>query len=183
VWPQDLRLDGGYENVPTRDIHMKQVGMEQHWLELLRQYVRPLQEHVFLGYTHEVGSRAARRKGECSLQCFTSPNFFKFLFRADRNVSVVVFFSKDTRIKGGYENVPTRDIHMRQVGLGSMWDHFLEEFVGPLSKHVFWGYGGVRFVDQIKRDSTNWCKYLVALCFIHFAFKQFIAETKLIQYF
>ncbi|XP_059468645.1 multifunctional procollagen lysine hydroxylase and glycosyltransferase LH3 [Neocloeon triangulifer] len=49
----DPRLDGGYENVPTRDIHMKQVGMEQHWLEFLRVFVRPLQEHVFLGYTHD----------------------------------------------------------------------------------------------------------------------------------
>lgn len=73
MWLQDLRLDGGYENVPTRDIHMKQVGMEQHWLELLRQYVRPLQEHVFLGYTHEVGSCAARRNGECSLSFHPPP--------------------------------------------------------------------------------------------------------------
>ncbi|KAG8231868.1 hypothetical protein J437_LFUL011773 [Ladona fulva] len=49
----DERLDGGYENVPTRDIHMKQVGMEQHWLEFLRVIVRPLQELVFTGYYHD----------------------------------------------------------------------------------------------------------------------------------
>lgn len=50
---KDLRLDGGYENVPTRDIHMKQVGLEAHWLEVLRLYVRPLQELVFTGYFHD----------------------------------------------------------------------------------------------------------------------------------
>jgi len=40
--------------VPTRDIHMKQVGLEAHWLEVLRLYIRPLQEHVFTGYFHDV---------------------------------------------------------------------------------------------------------------------------------
>ncbi|XP_054270597.1 procollagen-lysine,2-oxoglutarate 5-dioxygenase-like isoform X1 [Macrosteles quadrilineatus] len=49
----DNRLIGGYENVPTRDIHMNQVGYEQTWMEFLRVYVRPLQEHVFLGYIHD----------------------------------------------------------------------------------------------------------------------------------
>ncbi|XP_063229636.1 procollagen-lysine,2-oxoglutarate 5-dioxygenase isoform X3 [Bacillus rossius redtenbacheri] len=50
---KDPRLDGGYENVPTRDIHMKQVGLEPHWMEMLRLYVRPLQELVFTGYVHD----------------------------------------------------------------------------------------------------------------------------------
>jgi len=40
--------------VPTRDIHMKQVGLEAHWLEVLRLYIRPLQELVFTGYFHDV---------------------------------------------------------------------------------------------------------------------------------
>ena len=51
---KDLRLDGGYENVPTRDIHMKQIGLEYHWLYFLKEYVRPLQENVFIGYYHNV---------------------------------------------------------------------------------------------------------------------------------
>ncbi|XP_065162876.1 procollagen-lysine,2-oxoglutarate 5-dioxygenase isoform X2 [Atheta coriaria] len=49
----DSRLEGGYEAVPTRDIHMNQVGWERHWLYFLQQYVRPLQEHVFTGYFHD----------------------------------------------------------------------------------------------------------------------------------
>ncbi|KAG5900593.1 hypothetical protein JTB14_017451 [Gonioctena quinquepunctata] len=50
---QDERLEGGYEAVPTRDIHMNQVGWEPHWLQFLQKYVRPLQEKVFLGYFHD----------------------------------------------------------------------------------------------------------------------------------
>ncbi|XP_008556514.1 procollagen-lysine,2-oxoglutarate 5-dioxygenase [Microplitis demolitor] len=49
----DSRLQGGYENVPTRDIHMNQVNYEPHWLYILKEYVRPLQELVFLGYFHD----------------------------------------------------------------------------------------------------------------------------------
>ncbi|XP_022905194.2 procollagen-lysine,2-oxoglutarate 5-dioxygenase isoform X2 [Onthophagus taurus] len=50
---KDSRLEGGYEAVPTRDIHMNQVGWERHWLHFLHQYVRPLQEHIFTGYFHD----------------------------------------------------------------------------------------------------------------------------------
>ena len=50
----DERLDGGYEAVPTRDIHMKQVNFEKEWLEILRKYVMPLQQKVYIGYTNDV---------------------------------------------------------------------------------------------------------------------------------
>ncbi|XP_063988127.1 procollagen-lysine,2-oxoglutarate 5-dioxygenase [Diachasmimorpha longicaudata] len=49
----DFRLQGGYENVPTRDIHMNQVDYESQWLYFLKEYVRPLQELVFTGYFHD----------------------------------------------------------------------------------------------------------------------------------
>uniref|UniRef100_A0A1L8E427 procollagen-lysine 5-dioxygenase n=1 Tax=Nyssomyia neivai TaxID=330878 RepID=A0A1L8E427_9DIPT len=49
----DKRLEGGYEAVPTRDIHMNQVGLEKLWLKFLQLYVRPLQEAVFIGYFHD----------------------------------------------------------------------------------------------------------------------------------
>lgn len=52
----DKRLEGGYEAVPTRDIHMNQVGLEKMWLKFLQVYVRPLQEAVFIGYFHDVSS-------------------------------------------------------------------------------------------------------------------------------
>ncbi|EJW87992.1 procollagen-lysine [Wuchereria bancrofti] len=47
---KDERLVGGYENVPTRDIHMNQIGFERHWLYMLDEYVRPIQEKLFIGY-------------------------------------------------------------------------------------------------------------------------------------
>lgn len=50
----DPRLQGGYESVPTRDIHMNQIGYEQHWLYFLRQYITPIQEKIFIGYYHDV---------------------------------------------------------------------------------------------------------------------------------
>jgi len=46
----DPRLEGGYESVPTRDIHMKQVNFEVGWLHFLAVYVQPLQQRVFEGY-------------------------------------------------------------------------------------------------------------------------------------
>lgn len=51
---QDSRLAGGYENVPTVDIHMKQVGYEAQWLQLLRTYVGPMTESLFPGYHTKV---------------------------------------------------------------------------------------------------------------------------------
>ncbi|VEL11573.1 unnamed protein product [Protopolystoma xenopodis] len=47
---EDARLEGGYENVPTRDIHMRQVDWEGHWMHILRKYVHPIQKKVFQGY-------------------------------------------------------------------------------------------------------------------------------------
>uniref|UniRef100_A0A0N5AT88 procollagen-lysine 5-dioxygenase n=1 Tax=Syphacia muris TaxID=451379 RepID=A0A0N5AT88_9BILA len=49
----DNRLVGGYENVPTRDIHMKQIDFERHWLHILDEYVRPVQETIYVGYYHK----------------------------------------------------------------------------------------------------------------------------------
>jgi len=46
-------LTGGYENVPTRDIHMNQVGLEPQWLLFLKEFVKPLVERVFTGYNND----------------------------------------------------------------------------------------------------------------------------------
>ena len=39
--------------MPTRDIHMNQIGFDEEWLYVLDFYVRPLQESVFTGYFHK----------------------------------------------------------------------------------------------------------------------------------
>lgn len=51
---EDERLSTGYENVPTRDIHLWQVGLKSHWDFFLDRYIKPLQRQVYLGYNSEV---------------------------------------------------------------------------------------------------------------------------------
>ncbi|XP_062901467.1 procollagen-lysine,2-oxoglutarate 5-dioxygenase 2 isoform X1 [Mobula hypostoma] len=47
---EDKRLVGGYENVPTDDIHMTQVGLDQVWLQFIREYIAPVALKLFSGY-------------------------------------------------------------------------------------------------------------------------------------
>lgn len=49
----DPRIEGGYESVPTRDIHMKQVGLHEMWLTFLKEYVMPVQMKEYVGYEHD----------------------------------------------------------------------------------------------------------------------------------
>ncbi|KAJ8961212.1 hypothetical protein NQ318_008895 [Aromia moschata] len=49
---EDDRIEGGYEAVPTRDIHMTQVGFDPHWIQFLKQFVRPLVLKGFQGYSN-----------------------------------------------------------------------------------------------------------------------------------
>ncbi len=49
----DPRLPGGYENVPTVDIHMRQLDWDKHWLFFLRKIILPIQQKVFTGYFHD----------------------------------------------------------------------------------------------------------------------------------
>lgn len=49
----DPRIEGGYESVPTRDIHFKQVGLHDLWLYFLREYVTPIQLKEYIGYEHD----------------------------------------------------------------------------------------------------------------------------------
>eukprot|EP00035_Acanthoeca_spectabilis_P018494 m.393262 g.393262 ORF g.393262 m.393262 type:complete len:218 (+) comp16765_c0_seq21:434-1087(+) len=47
---RDSRLKGGYEPVPTQDIHFNQFGFDKTWKEILRRYIAPIAEHTFPGY-------------------------------------------------------------------------------------------------------------------------------------
>ncbi|KAG7519033.1 hypothetical protein JOB18_000013 [Solea senegalensis] len=46
----------------------------------------------------------------------------------------------DTRIQGGYENVPTIDIHMNQINFDKEWRKFLLEYIAPITEKMFPGY-------------------------------------------
>ncbi|XP_055005910.1 multifunctional procollagen lysine hydroxylase and glycosyltransferase LH3-like [Boleophthalmus pectinirostris] len=47
---KDERLAGGYENVPTVDIHMNQIDFEKEWLKFLKEYITPVTEKLYPGY-------------------------------------------------------------------------------------------------------------------------------------
>ncbi|XP_051538136.1 procollagen-lysine,2-oxoglutarate 5-dioxygenase 2-like isoform X2 [Myxocyprinus asiaticus] len=47
---------------------------------------------------------------------------------------------EDRRITGGYESVPTDDIHMKQIDYDKEWLHFIREFISPVTLKVFSGY-------------------------------------------
>ncbi|KAF7235757.1 Multifunctional procollagen lysine hydroxylase and glycosyltransferase LH3 [Varanus komodoensis] len=51
---EDSRLAGGYENVPTVDIHMNQIDFEKEWLQFLREYIAPVTEKLYPGYYTKV---------------------------------------------------------------------------------------------------------------------------------
>ncbi|XP_069581318.1 procollagen-lysine,2-oxoglutarate 5-dioxygenase 1 isoform X2 [Brachyistius frenatus] len=63
----------------------------------------------------------------------------------------------DKRIQGGYENVPTIDIHMNQINFEKEWQKFLLEFVAPITEKMYPGYytkcsSPLNFVVRYKPD-------------------------------
>ncbi|KAM7411026.1 hypothetical protein PAMA_021146 [Pampus argenteus] len=46
----DKRIQGGYENVPTIDIHMNQINFEKNWHQFLMNYIAPITEKMYPGY-------------------------------------------------------------------------------------------------------------------------------------
>ncbi|XP_070766124.1 procollagen-lysine,2-oxoglutarate 5-dioxygenase 1 [Enoplosus armatus] len=46
----DNRIQGGYENVPTVDIHMNQISYEKEWHKFLLEYIAPITEKMYPGY-------------------------------------------------------------------------------------------------------------------------------------
>ncbi|XP_070825504.1 procollagen-lysine,2-oxoglutarate 5-dioxygenase 1 isoform X1 [Chaetodon trifascialis] len=47
---KDARIQGGYENVPTIDIHMNQINFEKNWHKFLLEYIAPITEKMYPGY-------------------------------------------------------------------------------------------------------------------------------------
>jgi len=47
---KDERLSGGYENVPTVDIHFTQLGFQEAWLYIVKTYAAPMVTKHYTGY-------------------------------------------------------------------------------------------------------------------------------------
>ncbi|XP_053492740.1 procollagen-lysine,2-oxoglutarate 5-dioxygenase 2 [Ictalurus furcatus] len=69
---------------------------------------------------------------------------------------------EDKRIAGGYESVPTDDIHMRQIGYEKEWLHFIREFISPVTLKVFSGYytKGYALMNFVVKYTPNRQAYL-----------------------
>ena len=46
----------------------------------------------------------------------------------------------DKRLQGGYENVPTRDIHFKQINFGEQWEHIIQTYIAPVADKYYSGY-------------------------------------------
>ena len=72
-----------------------------------------------------------------------------------------MFHHQDSRLAGGYENVPTDDIHMAQVGMQDQWLQFLLKYVAPLATRVYPGYySNVRLPQKWNMDSIAVCQHV-----------------------
>ncbi|KAF3703649.1 Procollagen-lysine,2-oxoglutarate 5-dioxygenase 2 [Channa argus] len=69
---------------------------------------------------------------------------------------------EDKRIAGGYETVPTDDIHMKQIGFDKEWLHFIREFISPVTLKVFSGYytKGYAVMNFVVKYTPNRQAYL-----------------------
>uniref|UniRef100_K7GBB8 Procollagen-lysine,2-oxoglutarate 5-dioxygenase 3 n=1 Tax=Pelodiscus sinensis TaxID=13735 RepID=K7GBB8_PELSI len=70
---EDARLAGGYENVPTDDIHMNQIGFEREWLHFLREFIAPVTEQLYPGYYTKVPGLRELQLG-CYITLCTDPS-------------------------------------------------------------------------------------------------------------
>jgi hypothetical protein len=63
----------------------------------------------------------------------------------------------DDRLQGGFEPVPTQDIHFNQMGFNSTWRAILKAFVGPVAEHQFTGYNykGTETLDFVVKYSSQ----------------------------
>lgn len=79
----------------------------------------------------------------------TARLFFGFFLNVINHDAALSLLSQDKRISGGYETVPTDDIHMKQIGFDKEWLHFIREFISPVTLKVFSGY-------YTKVSATSW---------------------------
>ncbi|XP_038154715.1 procollagen-lysine,2-oxoglutarate 5-dioxygenase 2 isoform X2 [Cyprinodon tularosa] len=94
---EDKRIAGGYETVPTDDIHMKQIGFDKEWLHFLREYISPVTLKVFSGYyTKGYALMNFVVKYTPHRQAFLRPHHDSSTFTIN-----IALNSKDTDFQGG----------------------------------------------------------------------------------
>ena len=98
-----------------------------------------------------------------------------------------MFHHQDSRLAGGYENVPTDDIHMAQVGMQDQWLQFLLKYVAPLATRVYPGYySNVRLPQKWNMDSIAVCQHVelaVVLTYYFLAVCQLVVLAVVLTYY
>jgi len=63
----------------------------------------------------------------------------------------------DSRIDSGYENVPTNDIHLKQINMGKIWGDMCDKIVNHFAAACFNGFAtkGVRMAFVVKYDDVT----------------------------
>lgn len=58
----------------------------------------------------------------------------------------IIAMQNQNRTETGFDDYPTVDIHMYQLGLHDVWLDFLRHYVAPLNRLAYAGYDEVQFI-------------------------------------
>lgn len=119
---QDNRITGGYENVPTIDIHMIQINFEKEWQKFLVEYAVPITEKMFPGYYTKV-----RPSLHTLVKCFRENSRISFHVRSVKDVLSFTEEAHCEHILSSFTS-PTLDI---------LVSHALIRFFFIFSTHIY----------------------------------------------
>ena len=112
---KDSRLGGGYENVPTRDIHLNQLGLEEVWKEILFTYISKFASHLYSSFktngTNIVFIVKYSMDGQKDLQPHHDSS------------SYTVLFTLNDKFKGGGTHFIRQNFKTSNVPIGSCTMH------------------------------------------------------------
>lgn len=78
---------------------------------------------------------------------FFTPTFCKSIIKISDNSNLWSDGSNDDkRLAGGYENVPTRDIHLYQIDLDKQWNFILDKYISKFASFLY---------SNFKTNDTN----------------------------
>jgi procollagen-lysine,2-oxoglutarate 5-dioxygenase, invertebrate len=102
-----------------------------------RVYLDPV-FHNFMEKNQKIDFREPKEcKDIFEWDCFTEKFCHHLIDECEKYGQWSTGGNKDKRLSSGYENVPTRDIHLNQIGLGEMWKEFVVNYFGRIAGETF----------------------------------------------
>ena len=122
------------DNILVRErVHPDLYQIKQNRMIWDRKYI----SREFSDYTYKNKKMKFTEPPQCrdmyDWQCFTEVFCSDLIDECEKHNGWSTGSNKDERIGGGYENVPTRDIHLKQIGLGEMWEIIVNEYVARVA--------------------------------------------------